>query len=166
MLRNTSSPRNYIIIYILFMLGLRNNELRSLRIEDIDFVERNVKVVQGKGKKDRYIPMPNPLVDPLQKWIGGRKNGWLIEGRQSQGTLSNRHLRRIVKEIAQISNIRNPFEVHPHTLRHSYATFIINNGGGLREIQELLGHANISSTQVYTHIAHEKLKETIDKVFT
>jgi len=157
--------RDLVILYILFYLGLRNNELRLLRIEDIDFDNSNVKVVQGKGKKDRYIPIPKPITEILKLWIADRTTGWLIQGRQSKGTISNRHIERIVRNIANKSNIRNPGEVHPHTLRHSYATFIINNGGNIEEVKELLGHSNISATQIYTHLAHTKLKETINKVF-
>jgi len=157
--------RDLVILYILFYLGLRNNELRLLRIEDLDLVKNEAKVVQGKGKKDRYIPIPHPLNIVLNEWIGDRKFGLVINGRDKQGSISNRHIRRIVKRIAIKSNIRNPSEIHPHTLRHSYATHIINNGGDIRVVQELLGHANISATQIYTHLAIKKLKESVNKIF-
>jgi len=160
-----ASDRDLVILYILFYLGLRNNELRLLRIEDIDFESFNIKVVQGKGKKDRYIPIPKQLIPILQTWIGDKETGWVITGRQKQGTISNRHIRRIITEIAYNSGIRKPEEVHPHTLRHSYATFIINNGGNIEEVKELLGHSNISTTQVYTHLSTKKLKETINRIF-
>ena len=157
--------RDSVILYILFYMGLRNNELRNLRIEDIDFINSTIKVVQGKGKKDRFVPIPEPLKEPLKMWVCGKPSGWVIEGHSSLGRISNRHINRIIKTTAIESGIRNPTEIHPHTLRHSYATHILNSGGDLLEIKELLGHSNIIATQIYTHLAHDKLKETIQKVF-
>ena len=165
MLDNTINPRDYIIIYTVFHSGLRRNELRNLRIEDIDFINRNIKVVQGKGNKDRYVDIPENLVNKLKEWIGDRNSGWLLQGKQEEGRISNRHLSRIIKTIAMSSNIRKPDEIHFHTIRHSYATFLINNGASLQEVQELLGHQDISTTKIYSHLAREKIKERVDDVF-
>lgn len=153
------NPRDNLLLKTLFYLGLRNSEAQALRIEDIDLINRTVKVVQGKGKKDRYVPIPTQeFVEELTQYIGDRKTGKLFY-------VSDRHIRRIVKKYALKAGIRKPEEVHPHTLRHSYATFLQNQGTPLNIIQEILGHARIDTTTIYVHLALEKKKEFVEKAF-
>ncbi len=143
----------------LFYLGLRNSELENLRIEDIDFINQNVKIVQGKGRKDRYVPISTPsLKKELKQYIGDRKEGKLFY-------VSDRHIRRIVKKYAIQAGIRNPKEVHAHTLRHSYATFLQNQGIPLNVIQKTLGHKNIETTTVYVHLGIERTTQLIQQAF-
>jgi site-specific recombinase XerD len=162
----SGSKRDYIVMKSLFYLGLRNSELLNLRVDDVDLINRLVKVVQGKGKKDRIVPVPSEAFSlELKEWIGSREEGLLFAGRNEDGRLSDRHLRRIVKAHAKAAGIRKASEIHPHTLRHSYATFLYNSGSQLNEIQALLGHKNIETTTIYTHLGIENLRKTAEKAF-
>jgi integrase/recombinase XerD len=153
------SPRDNLMLKCMFYLGLRNSELENLRIEDIDLTNGNVKIVQGKGKKDRFVPIPTKtFASELQNAMGYQHSGKLFY-------VSNRHIRRIVKNYAVKAGIRKPEEVHPHTLRHSYATFLQNQGTPLNVIQDILGHANIDTTTIYVHLGMDKKKELIEKAF-
>ncbi|MCK4335880.1 MAG: tyrosine-type recombinase/integrase [Candidatus Aenigmarchaeota archaeon] len=152
------NPRDNLMLKCMFYLGLRNSELESLRIEDVDLINGNVKVVQGKGKRDRYVPIPSSLAYEIRSYIGEQKTGKMFY-------LSDRHIRRIVKNYAIKAGIRNPEEVHPHTLRHSYATFLQNEGVPLNIIQELLGHSEIDTTTIYIHLGTKKKKEWVEKAF-
>jgi site-specific recombinase XerD len=155
-----NSKRDNLILRCLFYLGLRNSELQKLRIGDIDLINRNVKVVSGKGEKDRYIVIPNQkLIEDLKSWIGDRREGPLFY-------ISDRHIRRIVKHYAIKANIRRPQEVHPHTLRHSYATYMQNKGLPLNAIQKMLGHENIETTTIYAHLGIEKIRKMVENVFS
>ncbi len=156
---SSGSQRDVLILKCLFYLGLRNSELENLKIEDIDFINEHVKIVQGKGKKDRYVPISTPVLkNELKQYIGDRKEGKLFY-------VSDRHIRRIVKKYATKAGIRNPGEVHAHTLRHSYATFLQNQGVPLNVIQETLGHKNIETTTIYVHLGIERKKQLIQEAF-
>ncbi len=157
------NKRDNMILKCLFYLGLRNSEMRRLLIEDIDLLNGNIKVVQGKGKKDRYVPIPDFLTERIKAFIGDRRDGPLFRGRNEKGLISGRHIRRIVKKYAKLANVRKYEEVHPHTLRHSYATLIKNRGYELVDIQRLLGHINIKTTTIYTHLSIDDLKKTVNK---
>ena len=160
------NKRDSMVIKCLFYLGIRNSELKTLHIEDIDYINRMVKVVQGKGRKDRYVPIPTKeLASSMREWAGGRSRGLLIEGRGTNSMLSDRHIRRIVKKYAVLAGIRKPEEVHPHTLRHSYATHLQNRGLPLNYIQQILGHERIETTTVYVHLGVERLRDQVEKAF-
>lgn len=161
----SSCPRDAILLKSMFHLGLRNSEIANLRIEDVDLINSTIKVVQGKGKKDRLIPIPSLFSQELKSFIGQRSKGLLLEGRAGDGNISDRHIRRIVKTYAKLAGIRQFEEVHPHTLRHSYATFLHNRSVPLNEIQNLLGHKNIETTTIYTHLGIDNLKRSIDMAF-
>ena len=160
------SKRDNTVIKCLFYLGLRNSELKNLHIEDIDYINRMVKVVQGKGRKDRYVPIPTKeLASDMKIYADGRARGLLIRGRGTDNMLSDRHIRRIVKKYAMQAGIRKPEEVHPHTLRHSYATHLQNQGLPLNYIQQILGHERIETTTVYVHLGVERLRDQVEKAF-
>jgi site-specific recombinase XerD len=160
------NKRDNMIIKCLFYLGLRNSELRGMKVDDIDFINRTVKVVQGKGRKDRYVPIPSKeFAAEIRSWAGKRTRGLLIEGRGNDSMLSDRHARRIVKKYAIEAGIRKPEEIHPHTLRHSYATHLQNQGLPLNYIQQVLGHERIETTTVYVHLGVERLRDQIEKAF-
>jgi len=168
----TNKIRDLKVLKILYYFGLRNNEMCNLDIEHINLDELTLKVVQGKGKKDRIIPIIeiNPLpeehktiVDDLREWIGGEKKGILIEGDSANGRISDRHIRRIVKNYASQAKLRSWKEVHPHSLRHSYATHLANLGVPLPIIQKLMGHKKIDTTQIYAHLGVETLRNEIKK---
>ncbi len=158
------SPRDNMLLKCMYYLGLRNSEVRTLHIDDIDTINSTVKVVQGKGKKDRYVPIPAGFSEEMKAYIKGRQ-GYMFEGRGSEGTLSDRHIRRIVKTHARVANVRKFEEIHPHTLRHSYATHLQNNGVPLNVIQGMLGHERIETTTIYTHMGIDKAREFIDHAF-
>ncbi|NIO21862.1 MAG: tyrosine-type recombinase/integrase [Candidatus Aenigmarchaeota archaeon] len=156
---SSGNSRDNIMLKCMFYLGLRNSEVLNLRIEDIDLINGNVKVVQGKGRKDRYVPIPTkPFASEIRSYIGERQTGKLFY-------VSDRHIRRIVKQHAVKAGIRKPEEVHPHTLRHSYATFLQDKGTPLNVIQDILGHARIDTTTIYVHLGMERKKEFIEKAF-
>ncbi len=153
------NKRDNLILKCLFYLGLRNSELVNLRADDIDLINKTVKVVSGKGKKDRYVPIPSDrFVEELREWIEKQKGDKLFY-------VSDRHLRRIVKHYAVLAGIRKPQEVHPHTLRHSYATHLQNKGVPLNVIQQILGHERIETTTIYIHLGLERVREEVEKAF-
>ncbi|MBI4020794.1 MAG: tyrosine-type recombinase/integrase [Candidatus Aenigmarchaeota archaeon] len=163
MFRVTTDLRDCMLLKCLYYLGLRNSEAQHLQIEDIDVINRTVKVVQGKGKKDRYVPIPGSFGDELRAFIQGR-SGPLFAGR-AEGLLSDRHIRRLVKEAAVRAGVRKAQEIHPHTMRHSYATHLQNAGVPLNVIQNILGHARLETTTIYTHLGIERTKEWVEKAF-
>ena len=159
-----SKGRDQLLLKSLYFLGLRNSEAQNLLIEDIDSINKTVKVVQGKGKKDRFVPIPGAFSEELKSFIGERNN-YLFEGR-SKGRISDRHIRRIVKSAAILAGVRKADEIHPHTMRHSYATHLQNQGVPLNVIQSILGHARLETTTIYTHLGIERTKEWVEKAFT
>jgi len=160
---SASSPRDSMLLKSLYYLGLRNSELRAMQIEDIDAINRTVKVVRGKGKA-RQVPIPGKFAEEMKAFTDGRK-GLIFEGRGSEGELSDRHLRRIVKGYAQLAGVRKYEEIHPHTLRHSYATHLQNSGVPLNVIQNMLGHARLETTTIYTRMGMDRAREFIDHAF-
>jgi integrase/recombinase XerD len=158
--------RDLILLKSLYYMGLRNSEIQKMLIEDVDIINRLVKVVQGKRGKDRYVPIPEGFANDLRTWIGGRSEGPLFVGRSGDHKMiSDRHIRRIVKKYAQMANVRKYEEIHPHTLRHSYATHLQNQGVPLNVIQNMLGHSNIQTTTIYTHMGIDQAKKHINEAF-
>lgn len=158
------SPRDNMLLKCLYFLGLRNSEAQKMLIDNIDIINRTVKVVQSKRDKDRYVPIPGEFAEEIRGFIKNRE-GYLFSGR-SKGKISDRHIRRIVKTYAQEADIRKYDEVHPHTLRHSYATHLQNSGVPLNVIQTILGHESLETTAIYTRTGVEKAKEWVDKAFS
>lgn len=157
--------RDQMLMKTMYFLGLRNSEAQGLLIDDMDTINRVVKVSRGKGKKDRVVPIPPGFVPELKAWMGDRREGPLFTGRNGRGQLSDRHIRRIVKDYAVKAGVRKPDEVHPHTLRHSYATHLQDQGVPLNVIQQLLGHSRVETTTIYLHLGIGRMKEWIDKAF-
>ena len=155
--------RNKAIIEFLYCSGMRVGELESLRMSDIDFLG-SVAKVKGKGKKERLVPLGDRATRSLRTYHKVlRKSDILLVSDQvvfcnAKGAfLTARSVQRIVKkcllEIAQVGG------VSPHTLRHSFATHLLDAGADLRAVQELLGHAHLSTTQIYTHVSLDRLKK-------
>lgn len=160
---NSCEGRDSLLLKCLYYLGLRNSEAQNLKIEDIDIINKTVKVVRGKGKKDRYVPIPGNFTGELKAFIG-ESEGYLFSGR-AQGRLSDRQIRRIVKSVAEKAGVRKAAEVHPHTLRHSYATHLQNSGVPLNIIQNMLGHERLETTVIYTQMGIERARDWIEKAF-
>ena len=154
------SVRDNMLLKCMFYLGMRNSEVTDLLAGDVDIINGNVKIVQGKGKKDRYIPIPtNQFKQELKDFIKDKSPD------EKVFYISGRQLRNIVKQYAAAAKIRRFEEIHPHTLRHSYATLLQNRDTPLNIIQNLLGHARIETTTIYVHMGIEKMKEHVTKAF-
>ena len=137
--------------------GLRASEVVSLKIADIDSDRMVIRVEQGKGRKDRYVMLSPPLLDLLRAWWKeARPRGWLFPGQNPINPLTTRQLNRACHAAADDAGIGK--RVSLHTLRHSFATHLLDNGADLRSVQELLGHQSLSTTQVYTHLSTKRVE--------
>lgn len=157
------SYRNKAMLELMYATGLRVSELMNLKIHDVDLSMAYVRTV-GKGGKERVIPIGNIALEALKTYMDEYRS-LLLKGKVTDALFLNNHgvgmtrqgFFKILKKLAKEKDIKTPFS--PHTLRHSFATHLLNNGADLRSIQELLGHSDISTTQIYTHISNQRLKE-------
>lgn len=162
--------RDAAILEVLYSTGMRLGELAQLQIKDIDFLSGFIKVL-GKGNKERLCPIGRPAARALQSNLeeSERYLRALADDKPRGGIFLNRHgnpitprsIERMMKNYLLYCGL-NP-EFTPHTLRHSFATHMLDNGADLRSVQELLGHASLSTTQIYTHVSIERLKEVYEK---
>ena len=164
--------RDRAIIELLFSGGLRVSELCNLNRDSINLARREFNV-RGKGKKDRPIFIDQTTADHLEEYLSARHDtlpALFLNNSSNQNTpdtsgdfrrLSPRSIERIIQKYARLAGITK--HVTPHTLRHSFATDLLMNGADLRSVQSLLGHANIATTQIYTHITDPHLKEVHEK---
>jgi integrase/recombinase XerC len=163
--------RDRAILEMLYGTGMRVSELCGLNIEDIDFTHLSLRV-RGKGRKERIIPFGSKAKEALEVYMGVRGE-LLVEANEEerepnavflnyQGTrISTRSVGRMLdKHVLICADVHN---ISPHALRHSFATHLLGAGADLRAIQELLGHARLSTTQKYTHVAPERMMEVYDK---
>lgn len=152
------NKKSKLMISMMYACGLRVSELISIKTQDILFQENIGFIKQAKGKKDRIFNIPEFLFNDLKEIVEKQdleKQEYLFTGKN--GKLSSRNLQKIVSKAADKAGI--PKKVHCHTLRHSFATHLLEQGTDIRKIQELLGHADLSTTQIYTHISREELKK-------
>ena len=158
LLDSFDNEKSKLLISIMYACGLRVSELVNLKINDFDFDEKIGYVRQGKGKKDRIFNVPEFLEEFLIEQVENQKEKnkeFLFTG--PNGKLTSRNIQKIVQKAAHRAGIKK--DVHPHTLRHSFATHLLENGTDIRYIQTLLGHADLSTTQIYTHISTEEIKK-------
>lgn len=169
-LPDTTTPlgmRDLLIFELLYASGIRVSELVTLKLDAVN-ISLGVALVYGKGAKERYVPVGSYACDVLRQYLEyGRKQ--LLAGKQDHGylllnyrgePLSDRSVRRIVDKYVETHALN--LRVSPHTFRHTFATHMLNGGADLRTVQELLGHVNISTTQVYTHVTKERLRHVYD----
>jgi len=155
------SLRDKAILETLYSTGIRVSELVGLSVDEVDFISNIIKV-HGKGKKDRLVPIGQQALSTIQSYIKKRKSGAQPLFLNKNGTrLSDRSVRTIVNKYINQMSMRG--NISPHTLRHSFATHLLNRGADLRSVQELLGHVNLSTTQIYTHMTTERLKNVYNK---
>ncbi|MCL2403818.1 MAG: tyrosine-type recombinase/integrase, partial [Coriobacteriia bacterium] len=157
--------RDSALLELLYASGGRVSEIADLRLDDLK-LDQGVARVQGKGGKDRYVPLHHLAIDKLQSYLTTARPAFLTAKVASNSetvflstrgnALSDDAIRRIVKKSAKLAGINR--SVTPHSFRHSFATDLLNNGADLRSVQELLGHANLSTTQVYTHLSSKRLQ--------
>ncbi len=143
------------------LLGLRVSEICSLRVGDVDLDERTVFVNQGKGKKDRFVAMPDRLAAPLGDFLGARRAGWLFTSYRGN-KLTSRTIQLMVQRLSGEAGILR--RISPHSLRHSFATQLLSTGADIFEIQQLLGHASISTTSIYLHCSTDRLKAAVNRL--
>ena len=166
-LNNDFDYRNKAMLELMYSSGLRVSELINLKVNDIDLSNESVRIF-GKGSKERIVPLNEYTVDALKIYITSHRKELFKHGENDYLFLNNHGLKmtrqgffKILKKIAKEKIIKTDFS--PHTLRHSFATHLLKYGADLRSIQELLGHSDISSTQIYTHISNEKLKKNYEE---
>jgi len=175
MLQSAQLLKHRLLIGLLYGCGLRCMEVRNIRLKDMDFNRKLLHIVQSKGKKDRYVPLSEHLIRGIQKYIAAEHpKDYLFHGQpteRSGGDFDSRYSQRgvqwVVKTIAKQAGIIK--DVHTHTLRHSYATHLLEDGINIVTVQKLLGHANIETTMDYLHVCQipEQLPQSpLDKVFT
>ena len=147
--------RNKLIIELFYVTGIRLSELINIKISDVDFNNQSIKVL-GKRNKERIIPLSSNVINDLNLFIKSNKQNKYLFTNLEGDKLYNKLVYRLVnKYIGEISSVNKK---SPHILRHTFATHMLNNGADINAIKELLGHANLSATQVYTHNTIEKLK--------
>lgn len=163
------SARNKAILELMYASGLRISEVVSLEFKNIDFDDCIVRVV-GKGSKERIIPINDVAIEALKNYINNYRPELLIKGDNNYLFINNhgqpmtrQAIFKIIKKECDRSGITK--NISPHTIRHTFATHLLENGADLRVIQELLGHSDISTTQIYTHISNEKLKSDYKEYF-
>lgn len=150
-----------MIIKTLFITGMRVSELSNLKIEDLFLDDNKIKVVQGKGKKDRIVLINDELKKELLMHLKNRKRGYLFESTHVK-QFSKRRLQQIVQETGLKAHITK--KVTPHILRHSMATYLLNKGLRLDQVQLLLGHTNPRTTEIYAKTSLEAVKNDFDKI--
>ncbi len=162
-LRKPIDYRNKAMLEMLYATGMRISELLDMKLESI-YPDEEVVKVMGKGSKERIIPISDVTLKYVNMYINEYR-GLILKDRESEylfvnyngKKMSRQGFFKILKEICNKQNIDK--EISPHILRHSFATHLLNNGADLRIIQELLGHENITTTEIYSHISNEKVKD-------
>ena len=166
-LNDKYSYRNKAMLELMYSSGLRISELVNLKMQDID-LEDDIVRIYGKGSKERIVPIGDYAIKYLKKYIYEYRSS-LMHNKVSDyiflnsrgDRISRQAMFKLIKKIIRDKNIKK--NVSPHTLRHSFASHMLENGADLRSIQELLGHSDISTTQIYTHISNKKIKENYEE---
>jgi site-specific recombinase XerD len=157
--------RDDAVLELLYGSGLRVSELCGLQVGDVDLDRRRV-VVWGKGSKQRQVPVSAPALDALRRWLAGSREELAAVSTSDEAVGSlflNRRGRPLTpRDVRRVVDRRSPVPTHPHALRHSFATHLLDGGADLRAVQELLGHADLATTQLYTHVSRERLRRVLD----
>ncbi len=156
------SIRNYLIIETLYDTGLRVSELVNLKLKDINMAQKEI-IVLGKGNKERVVYFGDYEIESLNRYLkesrpfllNDKKNEYLFLNHLGN-KLTDRGVRLIIDNIIKEAALKH--KISPHTLRHTFATHLLNEGADLKSVQELLGHASLSTTQIYTHVSNERLR--------
>ncbi|MGM8214458.1 tyrosine recombinase XerC [Bacillaceae bacterium W0354] len=164
-LKSPLSERNQAIIEVLYGTGIRVSELIGLKVQDIDFTVGTI-LVTGKGNKQRYVPFGVYASEALQRYMENGRTELQLKGDQETDVLflnrlgkplTTRGVRHILNEMIKKAALTSA--IHPHKLRHTFATHLLNEGADMRSVQEMLGHENLSSTQIYTHVTKDYLQK-------
>ncbi|MDA3918368.1 MAG: tyrosine-type recombinase/integrase [Deltaproteobacteria bacterium] len=153
--------RNLAMFETFYSTGMRVSEMEGLNIEDIDFKRQMIKVF-GKGSKERIVPVGKRALTAIKNYRDSlNENFTTLFLNKNFSRLSSRSIRRILDKLVKDCGLNT--KISPHTLRHSFATHMLDSGADLRGIQEILGHASLSTTQIYTHVSMDKLMQVYDK---
>lgn len=156
LLNSVKNKKHKLMISLMYSSGLRLSELLNLKAGDLELGEKIGWVRSGKGGKDRIFLLPEKLIEELKEYIKNVKDfDYIFTGRK--GRMTPRNVQKIVKRCIKVAGIEK--DIHPHSLRHSFGTHLLEDGVDIRKIQILLGHANLSTTQIYTHVTTEELKK-------
>ncbi|MFA5542328.1 MAG: tyrosine recombinase XerC [Bacilli bacterium] len=158
--------RDYALLELMYGTGIRVSEFCKIKLTDVDFYNNEI-IVLGKGNKERYVPISDTIKDALEEYINYARNEFLARNKEEYNehlflnfkgsALSTRGVRVVLDNITD--RAAEKLKVSPHMLRHSFATHLLDNGADLRSVQELLGHENLQTTQIYTHVSKERLKK-------
>jgi site-specific recombinase XerD len=152
--------RDDAVLELLYGSGLRVSELCGLDVDDIDLGRRRV-TVWGKGSRQRSVPLSEPGARATRAWLEGERVVAATSAAPIDATalfFNARHVRLAPRDVRRIVDRRSPVPTHPHALRHTFATHILDGGADLRVVQELLGHTDVATTQIYTHVSRERLR--------
>lgn len=155
-----AGERDAAILELFYSTGMRLSELASVNVEDIDSYSDTIRVF-GKGRKERLLPIGTPAMEAIQRY---RLKAAVHSGPLFLSKLRKRITNQAIADVVDKYWKKSGFPVHvtPHKLRHSFATHLLNNGADLRSVQELLGHASLSTTQIYTHVSTQRMKEVYE----
>lgn len=151
--------RDLAIVELLYGSGLRVSELCGLRRSDLDLAQAQARV-WGKGAKQRQVPLSDPSVEALRAWLRRHRGPFVTADTDPDAVFLNQRGRTMTpRDVRRVLDRRSVVPTHPHALRHTFATHLLDGGADLRAVQELLGHADIATTQIYTHVSRERLRE-------
>lgn len=154
--------RDCAVVELLYGSGLRVGELCGLRPRDVDLARGQV-LVWGKGSKQRQLPMSESSVEAVRAWVDGGRRVLATAETPADALFVNRRGHRLTpRDVRRILDRRAASPTHPHALRHTYATHLLDGGADLRAVQELLGHSDLATTQLYTHVSKERLRTVYD----
>ncbi len=159
--------RDDALLEVLYGSGLRVSEVCTLDVDAVDLPRRRL-TVWGKGSKERAVPLSGPAAEALANWLDAGRFDYLatlrsVDVDDAAALFHNRAGRRLTpRDIRRVLDRRSPVPTHPHALRHTYATHLLDGGADLRAVQELLGHADLGTTQVYTHVSRERLRSVFE----
>ncbi len=154
--------RDTALLELLYGSGLRIAEATGLDVDEVDLARARV-VVWGKGAKQRTVPLSDPAAAALGRWLGDGRPHLATEASPGGAVFLNRRGRRLTPRDARRVLDRRAIEpTHPHALRHTFATHLLDGGADLRVVQELLGHSDVATTQRYTHVSKERLRTVFD----
>ena len=162
-IKTKEGQRERVILEVLYASGVRVSELVNIKLEDIDFGNKNI-LIFGKGSKERLVSFGDYALEYINLYLkegrnlllDGVKSDYLIVGKKSE-KLTTRRVEQIIDDIIKRTSIK--LNITPHMFRHTFATHLLDNGCDLLVVQELLGHASLSSTEIYTHVSNEHLRE-------
>lgn len=157
--------RDRAILETLYSAGLRVSELTGMNLDDLD-LDSGIIMVRGKGKRERLAVLGQQAVTALRQWLSGREGLLVTRGRQSEAVFLNKNGGRLtVRSVGRLlakylAQTGVDAQASPHSLRHSFATHLLDHGADIRSVQELLGHRNLTTTQIYTHVTTQRLQDS------